>query len=112
MQEKREPLRDALNLRIDERLASEIDRIAQLRGESPSEVVRLLLSYGAEAHRRLEARRLMQHYGNEYGKEVAGRVEIKAEFVPYTWKEVMEMREEVEIDDPFSRLPTWDDVEP
>lgn len=46
---------------------SEIDRIAALQGKSSSEVGRLLLSYGAEVQRRLEAQRLMQHHGQEFG---------------------------------------------
>jgi negative regulator of replication initiation len=113
MHEDKKPLREALNLRIDEVLAEEIDRIAALRGESASEVARRLLGYGAEVERRLQAQKLMQHYGEEHSKkDVAGRVVIQAEFVPYTWQEVAEMREDVESRGEYSRLPTWEDIAP
>jgi DNA-binding transcriptional regulator/RsmH inhibitor MraZ len=112
MQEAKEPLREALNIRIGDALASEIDRIAKLRGESASEVARLLLAYGAEVERRLEAQRLMQHHAAEYSADVAGRVVISAEFVPYTWREVAEMREDLESQGEFGRLPRWEDLQP
>ena len=82
MQEEKKPLREALNLRIDDRLAKEIDRIAAAKGESASEVSRRLLGFGAEVERRLEAQKLMQDYDSEYADNVAGRIVIKAEFVP------------------------------
>lgn len=112
MQEEKKPLREALNLRIDDRLAKELDRIAAGKGESASEVARRLLGYGAEVERRLEAQKLMQHYGSEYADNVAGRIVIKAEFVPYTWKEAAEIREEMESRGEYSRPPTWDDIVP
>lgn len=111
MQKDSTPLREALNLRIDASLAAEIDRIAALQDKSASEVGRLLLSYGAEVERRLEAQRLLEHYGNEMGHDVAGRVEIRAEFVPYTWQEVARLQEEMESGH-VNRLPTWDDIVP
>ena len=112
MQDDKKPLREALNIRIDEKLATEIDRIAKLRGQSASEVARALLEYGAEVERRLEAQRLMQHFGTEYGEDVAGRVEIKAEFVPYTWKEAIDMREDLESRGELPMHPRWDDLVP
>ena len=110
MQKEPKPLREALNLRIDEKLAAEIDRIAALRGKSASEVGRLLLSYGAEVERRLEAQRLLRNYDEQLGPEVAGRIEIKAEFVPYSWHEAARIQEELESG--RNRLPTWDDLLP
>lgn len=112
MQDDKKPLREALNIRIDDALAAEIDRIAKLRGQSASEVARTLLSYGAEVERRLEAQRLMQHYSREYGDEVAGRVVISAEFVPYTWKEAIEMREDLETKGELPEHPRWGDLVP
>jgi hypothetical protein len=112
MQEEKKPLREALNLRIDDGLAKEIDRIAAGKGESASEVARRLLGYGAEVERRLEAQKLMQHYGEEYGDDIAGRIVIRAEFVPYTWKEAAELKEDVESRGEYLRLPTWSDIEP
>jgi hypothetical protein len=112
MQDDKRPLREALNLRIDDLLAKELDRIAARRGESASEVARRLLGYGAEVERRLEAQKLMQHYGEEYGENIAGRIVIQAEFVPYTWKEAAEIKEDLESRGEYSRRPTWDDIVP
>jgi hypothetical protein len=113
MQDDKEKLREALNLRIGARLAAEINRIAARNGKSASEMARTLLSYGVEVDRRLEAQRLMEHHEGELDDDVAGRIEVKAEFVPYTWQEVTEMREELEARGSIpSRHPTWDDVIP
>lgn len=111
MQKSSKPLREALNLRIDDDLATEIDRIAKLQDKSASEVARQLLGYGAEVHRRLEAQRLMQHHGREFADNVAGRIEIKAEFVPFTWQEVARIQEEFETGRPQGH-PKWDDLVP
>jgi len=112
MQEEKKPLREALNLRIDDRLAKEIARIAAANGKSASEVARRLLGYGVEVERRLEAQKLMQHYDEEYGDNIAGRIRIQAEFVPYTWKEAAEIKEDLESRGEYSRRPTWDDIVP
>jgi len=111
MPKDQKPLREALNLRIDETLGAEIDRIAALQGKSPSEVGRLLLSYGAEVERRLEAQRLMRHYDGQFSSEVAGRIVIQAEFVPYTWQEVAQRQQDFDLGN-MNRLPTWDDLAP
>lgn len=114
MHEDKKPLREALNLRIDDILATEIDRIAKLREESASEVARRLLSYGAEVERRLEAQRLMQHYAREFDDDIAGRVVISAEFVPYTWSEISDIQadQEEQMAGRVTRLPRWDDLAP
>ena len=114
MQEDRKALREALNLRIDDTLSKEIDRIAAHRGESASQVARRLLSFGAEVERRLQAQKLMQHYSSEYGDDLAGRIVIQAEFVPYTWQEAAEIQEEMHnrVDDPLPKHPRWDDLAP
>jgi len=109
---RKETLSDVLNLRIDDQLAAEIDRIAKLRGEKASEVARRLLGFGAEVERRLQAQRLMQHYSGEYSDEIAGRVVISAEFVPYTWEEVTKIQDDLASNGTLSRHPTWDDVTP
>lgn len=101
------------NVRLNASLATEIDRIAAERGESASEVARMLLSYGAEVERRLEAQKLMQHYtSGKLGSDIAGRVVISAEFVPYTWSEVAEIQEDIASRGEAGRLPTWDDLTP
>jgi hypothetical protein len=110
MAESKKPLREALNLRIDDKLADEIDRIAQLQGKTASEVARTLLRYGAEVERRLEAQKLMRDLDADFSN-VAGRIVIKAEFVPYNWQDVAEMREVVDSGH-TSSYPTWDDMTP
>ena len=115
MQEPKETLRGTLNLRIGGKLESEIDRIAATLGKSASETARILLGYGVEVQRRLEAQRLMQHYEREFSDDVAGRIEIRAEFVPYTWEEVGKINAEVFGDDGQeapSRPPVWEDIGP
>ena len=52
-----------LNLRLDQALAREIDRIAEWRGKSASEVARDLLQYGVTVERALEAEELKRPYG-------------------------------------------------
>lgn len=114
MQESKEPLHGTLNLRIGGKLEAEIERIAALMGKTASETARTLLGYGVEAQRRLEAQRLMRHHENEFADDVAGRIVISAEFVPYTWREVAEMQADLDeqIAGQPGRLPTWDDLTP
>lgn len=114
MQESREPLHGTLNLRIGGRLEAEIERIAGLMGKTASETARTLLGYGVEVERRLEAQRLMRHHENELADDVAGRIVISAEFVPYTWREVAEIQADVEEQSAGGpgRLPRWDDLAP
>jgi hypothetical protein len=112
MQEEKKPLREALNLRLDDSLAKEIDRIAAAKGESASVAARRLLAFGAEVERRLEAQKLMRNYDDQYPADVAGRIVIQAEFVPYTWKEAAEIQEDIASRGEFSRVPTWQDIDP
>jgi hypothetical protein len=53
---------EVLNLRIDDALNSEIKRIAGARQLSDSDAARLLLGWGVEAHRAMEARELRRPY--------------------------------------------------
>jgi len=101
-------LKEILNLRLDAPLAKEIRRLAAAQERSESEVARTLLGYGAEVERRLEAQRLNRHYSVE-DADRPGRVQIQAEFVPFTWPEVEKMREQLENGE---QTPTWDDVIP
>src|SRR5688500_4301872 len=96
MQEPKEKLHGTLNLRIGDKLEAEIERIAALKGATASETARTLLAYGVEVERRLEAQRLMRHHENGLDDDVAGRIVISAEFVPYTWREVSEMQAEMD----------------
>ncbi len=114
MQESKEPLHGTLNLRIGGKLEAEIERIASLMGKTASETARTLLGYGVEAQRRLEAQRLMSHHESELDDDVAGRIVISAEFVPFTWREVGEMQ--ANLDEQIAGRPggppKWDDVVP
>jgi len=116
MQEARETLHGTLNLRIGGKLEAEIERIAALMGKTASETARTLLGYGVEVERRLEAQRLMRHHEHEgeFDDDVAGRIVISAEFVPYTWREVGEIQADIEeqVAGRPSRLPRWDDLTP
>jgi hypothetical protein len=105
----KKPLREALNLRIDDNLAAEIERIAARHGKSASEVARTLLTYGVRVDRQLEAQELRRHYEADFS-DVAGHIDIEAKFVPYTWAEAIEMREEAELG--RNALPKWDDLIP
>ena len=116
MQRDKEPLHTALNLRIGDKLAAEIERMAGLKGKTASETARTLLAYGVEVARRLEAQKFMQHHEHEYDDDVAGRTVINAEFVPYTWSEIARMTEEMDEaigrPGPPARHPTRDDLIP
>jgi hypothetical protein len=76
-------LREVLNVRLDQPLAKEIRRIALDRGSTESEVARLLLSYGVEVQRRLDAQRFSRSYHADYSdRDEVGTVEIRARWVP------------------------------
>jgi hypothetical protein len=86
-------LREVLNLRLDEPLAREIARIAEGDRRSGSDVARMLLGYGIEVLRRLEAERLGQPF--EWQQEMPDAedqwpttVEITARRRPMTDEEV------------------------
>jgi hypothetical protein len=53
---------EVLNLRVDKPLADEIERIAHQRETSESDVARMLLGWGVEAHRSMEAKQLLRPY--------------------------------------------------
>jgi hypothetical protein len=56
---------EVLNLRVDKPLADEVKRIAGRRDTSESEVARMLLGWGVEAHRSMEAKELLRPYDAE-----------------------------------------------
>jgi hypothetical protein len=62
---KEKTFSEVLNLRVDEPLANEIKRIAAQRQKSESEVARMLLTWGVEAHRSMEAKELLRPYDAE-----------------------------------------------
>lgn len=77
---------DVLNLRLDPSLAREIERIAEWRGKTASEVARELLTFGVRVERQLEADELQQHYTSRPLREsenVEIRIEAKLHILSY-----------------------------
>ena len=91
MTEKKKSLSGVLNLRVDEALSREIDRIASTEGVSASEAARQLIGYGVEVQRQVEASFLRLPYTLDQN-DTPGRVMIEAAWKPYTRREIFEMR--------------------
>lgn len=89
---------DVLNLRLDPALASEIQRIAEWRGTSASEIARELMRHGVAVERQLEAQELQRPY--EYSRierdTDRGYLKIEARWVWFTPRELAEMEDERE----------------
>src|SRR5262245_50943238 len=87
---------DVLNLRLDPALAGELQRIAEWRSSSVSEVARELMRHGVAVERQLEAQELQRHY--EHSKidrdPEHGWLKIEARWVWYTPREIAEMEAE------------------
>jgi hypothetical protein len=85
---------EVLNLRVDEALSRELKRIAGARGTSESDVARMLLGWGVEAHRNMEAKDLLRPYDAaepEWPQRM--RVEVRWEsFDPETGETIIEWR--------------------
>ncbi len=93
MTEKKPQFKDVLNLRVDEALSREIDRIAGVEGTSASEAARKLLAYGVEVQRQVEASYLRLPYTLDREK-TEGRVVVEAQWKPYTPRELWEIESE------------------
>jgi hypothetical protein len=94
MTEKKQSLSGVLNLRVDDALSREIDRIAAVEGgTSASEAARKLLGYGVEVQRQIEASYLRLPYSLDREK-TPGKVEIEAAWRPYSTRELWEMEAE------------------
>jgi hypothetical protein len=89
---------DILNLRLDPSLAREIDRIAEWRGKSASEVARDLLHYGIAAERDLEAEELKRPFGSSSINRSADNVHVvvEARFRFYTVAELAAIETQIE----------------
>jgi len=100
MAERKKSLSGVLNLRVDEALSREIDRIAGTEGLSASEAARKLIGYGVEVQRQVESSYLRLPYTLER-ETTNGRVVIEAAWKPYTSRELWEQRlaEEEAIED-------------
>jgi hypothetical protein len=95
MTEKKQSLSGVLNLRVDEALSREVDRIAKVEGTSASEAARKLIGYGVEVQRQVEASYLRLPYTLDREK-VEGRVVMDAQWKPYTPRELWELENERE----------------
>src|SRR4051794_39828354 len=87
---EKKPFNDVLNLRVDEALSREVDRIASVEGTSASEAARKLLAYGVEVQRQVEASYLRLPYTLDRAK-TEGRVVVEAQWKPYTQRELWEI---------------------
>ena len=92
---EKKPLNDVLNIRIDEALAREVDRIAKVEGKSASEVARQLMEFGVRAQRQIEASYLQLPYTLDPGS-TRGRVVIDAAWRPYSMRELLEIERDDE----------------
>jgi hypothetical protein len=93
MTQKKQQLSGVLNLRIDDALTREVDRIAQVEGTSASEAARKLLGYGVEVQRQIEASYLRLPYQLDRAA-TEGRHVIEAAWKPYTQRELWEREAE------------------
>jgi hypothetical protein len=62
---KEKTFTEVVNFRVEPALSHEIKRIAAQRDTSESDVARMLLGWGVEAHRKMEAKELMRPYDYE-----------------------------------------------
>jgi hypothetical protein len=95
MTEKKQGLKDVLNIRVDEALSREVDRIAKVEGLSASEAARKLIGYGVEVQRQVEASYLRLPYSLDR-ETTDGRIVIEAAWKRYTPRELWEQKMEEE----------------
>jgi hypothetical protein len=93
MTPKKQSLSGVLNLRVDDALSREIDRIAAVEGTSASEAARKLLGHGVEVQRQVEASYLRLPYSLDR-ENTPGRIEIEAAWKPYSPRELWEQERE------------------
>jgi hypothetical protein len=100
MTDKKQSLSGVLNIRVDEALSREVDRIAKVEETSASEAARKLIGFGVEVQRQVEASYLRLPYTLDREK-TEGRIVITAEWKPYTRRELWEMEADAraEIDE-------------
>jgi len=83
---------DVLNLRLDPALAAEIQRIAEWRGSTASEIARELMRNGVTVERQLQAQELHRTYENSKidRDPERGYLKIEACWAFYTPRELNE----------------------
>lgn len=89
---------DVLNIRMDPALAGEIQRIAEWRGTSASDVARELIRHGIAVERQLEAQELRRSYErSKIERDTdSGYLKIEAAWVWYSPRELADMRAQEE----------------
>ena len=92
MAEKKQGLSGVLNIRVDDSLSREVDRIAKVGETSASEAARKLIAYGVEVQRQVEASFLRLPYTLDREK-TEGRVVIQAAWKPWTPRELREIED-------------------
>ena len=95
MTTKKQSLSGVLNLRVDDALSREIDRIAAVEGTSASEAARKLLGHGVEVQRQVEASYLRLPYSLDREK-TPGRIVIEASWKPYSRRELWEQEQDAQ----------------
>ena len=96
MAENTDKKTDVMNLRLDAALAAEIQRIAEWRGTTASEIARELMRHGVAVERKLQAQELERSF--DYGAIARdpdrGHLKIDARWVWYSPRELAELYEE------------------
>lgn len=89
---------DVLNLRLDSALLGEIQRMAEWRGVSASEMARDLMRHGVAVERQLEAQELHRPYDQTRIERDPDRgyLRIEARWVWFTAKEIAERQAELD----------------
>jgi len=89
---------DILNVRLDPTTAAEIDRIAEWRGQSASEIARELLKFGIAVERQLEGEELRRPFGSTPVDRQAENVDVRieAKFRFYTVAELDQFERDVQ----------------
>lgn len=89
---------DVMNLRLDPSLLAEIQRIAEWRGTTASEIARELMRHGVAVERQLQAQELQRSYDYSPIKRDSdqGYLKVEARWVWYTPREIAEMHAEEE----------------
>jgi hypothetical protein len=102
---------DVLNLRLDPGLAREIERIAEWRGKTVSEISRELLTFGVTVERQLEASELQQPYTAGRSRESENvEIRIDARLHVLSYRELADRQaDEAEARAAFQEAhPEWD----
>jgi predicted transcriptional regulator len=90
---EKKSLSGVLNLRVDDALSREVDRIAKVEETSASEAARKLIGFGVEVQRQIEASYLRLPYTLDR-ETTAGRVVVTAEWKAYTQYELWQREDE------------------